>query len=127
MELDRIDHLMGRSFDHHLISAEIRASEELETFGHAIELQSVVLPNAEDAGFAGVVLPNSGFRIVDAGKDWILRLDYANEPVLIFRDAIGAAFFLLLLIERYHAHAKTQPDQLMSTANPQNRNRRVAN
>src|SRR6266550_3988805 len=97
MKLDRVNHLIAGSFDHHLIAAEIRSSKQLETVRHTIELQPMILPDAQDPAFARVVLPNSGFRIVDSGKDWILRLNDSHEPVLVFGDAIRPALFLLLL------------------------------
>ena len=122
MKLDRVNHLMAGSLDHHLIAAKIRSSKKRETLRHAIELQSVILPDAQDTAFARVILPDSGFRIVDAGKDWIFRLDDTHEAILIFSHTIRAALFLLLLIERYHPRAKAQSDQLVTAANTEHRN-----
>ena len=55
--------------------------EQLEAFGQAIELQSVVLPDAQHARFFGVILPETGSRIVDAAKDRILWRRDPHEPV----------------------------------------------
>ena len=106
MKLNRVNHLIAGSLDHHLIAAQIGSSEKRETLGHAIELQSMILPDAQDTAFARVILPDSGFRIVNAGEDWIFRLDNAHEAILVFSNAIRSALFLFLLIERYHPRAK---------------------
>src|SRR5438045_2526616 len=81
----------------------------------------MILPDAQDTALARVILPDPGLRIVDAGEDWIFRLDDAHEAILIFSHPIRSPLFLLLLIERYHARAKTQSDQLMPAANTQHR------
>src|SRR5437660_9894817 len=95
-------------FDHHLIAAQVRSSQQLKSARHAIELQAMVLPNPEDPAFTRVVLPDTRFRIVDTGKDRIFRLDNSHEPVLIFSDAICTALFLFLLIESHYTGAETQ-------------------
>src|SRR6476619_3711970 len=79
----------------------------------------MVLPDAQDAAFAGVVLPDSRFRVINSGEDWIFRLDDAHKAILIFGNAIGAALFLFLFIQSYHAGPKAEPNQLMTSANPQ--------
>src|SRR6185295_18151054 len=48
MKLDRVDQLAIAAFDHHLVAAEVRRRQQLETLRHAIELQSVVLTNVQD-------------------------------------------------------------------------------
>src|SRR5437588_11902851 len=87
----------------------------------------MILPDAQDAAFAGVVLPNSGFRVVDADENWIFRINYAHEPVLIFSNPIGSPLLLFLLIERDHTSAKAQTDKLMAAANSQYRRSRAVN
>src|SRR6266568_4662203 len=87
----------------------------------------MILPNAQDAAFASVILPNSGLGIVDADKDWIFGIDDAHKAILIFGDAIRPSLFLFLLIERDDARAKTQSDQLMAAANSQHRDSRRVN
>src|ERR1041385_1970439 len=116
MELNRVDELMVRTLDHHLIATQVRAGQQLKSFRHAIELQSVILPDAQDATLARVILPDTRLGIVDAVEDRIFRLNDAPKPTLILGDAIRAPLLRFLLIEREHARAEAQPDQLMSAA-----------
>ena len=64
MELDGVDQLAVGVFDHHLIFAEIGSGEQLEALGHAVDLNAVVLPDAEDVVFFGVILPDARFFVV---------------------------------------------------------------
>src|ERR1041384_5371245 len=104
MELDGVDELIFRTLDHHLIATQVRAGQQLKSFRHAIELQSVVLPDAQNATLARVILPDARLRSVDAVEAWI------------FSDAVRAGLLLFLLVEREGAGAEAQPDQLMSSA-----------
>src|ERR1051325_8189549 len=110
MKLHRVDQLPVRALHHHLVATEIRRREQLETFRHAIELQAVILPHAQDAR------RRSGFHAVDVFKDWILRLDDANETILVLLRALCTLLVLLELVERDHARAETQSDELMTAA-----------
>ena len=65
VKLHRVDKLPVRAFDHHLVPAEIGSGEELETFGHAIELQTVILPDAQYAGRRWICTRCPG---IDPGK-----------------------------------------------------------
>jgi hypothetical protein len=57
MKLHGVNHLSLSALDHHLIAAEIRGREQVKSFGHAVQLQAMVLPNPEQARLLGVVLP----------------------------------------------------------------------
>src|SRR5438270_437143 len=124
MELDGVDELIVRTLDHHLVATQVRAGQQLKPFRHPIELQSVILPDAQNATLTRVILPNARLGIVDTGEDWIFRFDDAHKPILIFGDAIRAALLLFLLVESEHASAEAQANQLMTAANAQHRSRR---
>src|SRR5438067_777788 len=124
MELDGVDELIVRALDHHLVATQVRAGQQLKSFRHAIELQSVILPDAQNATLTRVILPNTRLGIVDTGEDWIFRFDDAHKPVLILSDAIRAALFLFLLVERENASAEAQANQLMTTADAEHWSRR---
>ena len=127
MELDGVDELIVRTLDHHLVATQVRAGQQLKPFRNAIELQSVILPDAQNATLTRVVLPNARLGIVDTGEDWIFRFDDAHKPILILSDAIGAALFLFLLVEGENASAEAQANQLMTTANAEYWSRRRVN
>src|SRR6266850_3635835 len=127
MKLDGIDQLAFGALDHHLISAEVGGREQFETGRHLIELQAVVLPDAQDASFPGVILPDAGFGVVDLRKNWIIRFNDPNQAVLIFSHSIIAAFTLLPAVERDHARSKAQADHLMTAADAEHRSRCGAN
>src|SRR6266849_978283 len=59
MKLDGIDQLAGGALDHHLIAAEVGCREQFETGRRLIDLQAVVLPDAQDARIPGVILPDA--------------------------------------------------------------------
>src|SRR6267378_97688 len=127
MKLDGIDQLAGGALDHHLIAAEVGCRGQFETGRHLIELQAVVLPDAQDARFFCVILPDGRFRVVDLGKNRIVRFDDANQAVLILSDPIVAALTLLPAVERDDARAKAQTDHLMPATDAEHGSRRDAN
>src|SRR6266550_2432014 len=49
MKLNGIDQLAFRTFDHHLIAAEVGRRQQFESGRDLVELQAVVLPDAQDA------------------------------------------------------------------------------
>jgi len=63
----------------------------------------------------------------DVREDWIFRLDDANEAILVLLRALQSLFVLLELVERDHAGAKTQADELMTAADREHRRSRLAN
>src|SRR6266851_3176992 len=87
----------------------------------------MVLPDAEDASFLCVILPDARLRIIYLLKNRIVRFDNTYQPVLIFSNTIVAALTLFLAIERDDTRAKTQSNQLMSAANTQHRRGRLMN
>ena len=87
----------------------------------------MVLPNAQDAAFLRVILPDPGLRIVYPTKDWIVRIDDTHKAVLIFGDAIVATLLLLPAVEGDDPRTETQSDQLMAAADSQHRCARRAN
>src|SRR5215468_2173587 len=97
MKLDGINELIMRTLDHHLIAAKVRTREQLKSSRYAVELQTMVLPDPQNAALTGVVLPDFRLGIVNSGENRIFRFDDANEAVLILSDAIATAFLLLLL------------------------------
>src|SRR5437764_6804474 len=127
MELDGVNELIVRTLDHHLVATQVRAGQQLKPFRNAIELQSVILPDAQNATFTRVILPNARLGIVNAVEDWIFRFDDAHKPILILGDAIGAALFLFLLVEGENASAAAQANQLMTTADAEHWSRRRVN
>src|SRR5437764_621759 len=127
MELDGVDELIVRTLDHHLVATQVRAGQQLKPFRHAIELQSVILPDAQNATLTRVILPDTGLGIVDPGKDWIFRFNDTHKPILILSHAIRAALFLFLLVEGENASAEAQANQLMTTANAEYWSRRRVN
>src|SRR5437763_15001306 len=94
MELDGVDELIVRTLDHHLVATQVRAGQRLKPFRNAIELQSVILPDAQNATLRRVVLPNARLGILDTGEGWILRVDAALKPILILRAAGCVALLL---------------------------------
>src|SRR5215213_9632550 len=121
MKLDRVDQLSTSALHHHLVAAEIRRREKLESFRDAIELQAVILPDAQD--------PRRSFRIraVDVFEDRIFGIGDPDEAVLVFLRSRRTLLVLLELVERDHARAKTQTDKLMTTAYGEYRNLCLAN
>src|SRR5512132_3612222 len=115
MKLDRIDKLAVAELDHHLVPAEVRSSEQGKTFGHPINLQAMILPNAQHPRPLRVV-QESFSRAVDSAKDRILRVGNPDKAVLIFQWPIFALFVLLKTVKRHHARSKAQADQLVSAA-----------
>ena len=65
MKLDGVDELAVAAFDHHLVFAEVGRGEKFETFGHAFDLDAVILPDAEDVVLFRIVLPDAGGLVVD--------------------------------------------------------------
>src|SRR4029453_16921583 len=56
MELYRVNQLTFASSHHHLVAAKIRSGEEFESRGNLIELETVVLPDAQDPWLLLIVL-----------------------------------------------------------------------
>src|SRR5689334_13499711 len=102
MKLDRVDQLPVSTLHHHLVATEIRRGEQFETFRDAIELQPVILPDAQDA--------RGRFRIraVDVSEDRIFGSDDANEAILVLQWPRQALLVLLELVERDDACSETQ-------------------
>src|SRR5690349_12974943 len=121
MKLDRVDQLPVSALHHHLVAAEIRRREQLESCRNAIELQAVILPDTQDT--RGRIR----FRAVDVFENRIFGLGDADEAILVFLRPRRALLVLLELVERDHARAKTQTDELMTAADREHRRLRVAN
>src|SRR5690242_3577584 len=121
MKLHGVDQLAASTLDHHLVATEIRSREQLETFRNAIELQAVVLPDAQDAR------RRLRIRAVDVFEDRIFRRDDADEAILVLLRPGRALLVLLELVERDHACAETQTDELMTAADRQHGGLRFAN
>src|SRR5437588_4866330 len=124
MKLNAIDQLALGSFYHHLVLTEIGSRQQFEIIRDPVELQPVILPNAQDAALLRVILPDARLRIIDAAKDRIFGIDDSHETILIFDHAIVAALLLFTAVKRDHARAKTQANQLMAAADSQNRHAR---
>src|SRR6266540_2460590 len=118
MKLDRIDKLAVAALDHHLVPAKIRSSEEGKTFRHSVNLQAMILPNAQHTRLLRI-MQETFSRAVDSAKDRILRVGNPDKAVLIFQWPIISLFVLLQAVKRHHASAKAQADQLMSAADCQ--------
>ena len=59
VKLNCVDELACVAFYHHLVAAEVRSCEKLKAVGEGAQLQTVVLPDSENACFLGVVLPDT--------------------------------------------------------------------
>ena len=92
MKLDGVDHLTFAAFDHHLVFAEIGGGEKFKAFGHAFDLQTVILPDAQDVVFGRVWLPDAAFGVCYPVEDRVCRVEDFDKAVLIF-DHAGRAFF----------------------------------
>ena len=89
VKLHRINQLVINAANHHLIATEVRSCQQPKAVGNAIQLQSVILPNAQDAGFLCIVLPYGGFGIAQPAKDWIARLrDPAPQELVLFQEFV---------------------------------------
>src|SRR5438093_8976198 len=99
VKLDGIDELVVTIPDHHLIATKIGSGQELESFRHAIELQSMILPHAKNSALFRIVLPDARLRIVDAFENRVLRINYANKAILILGQAIAAALMLFAAVK----------------------------
>src|SRR6185503_10603486 len=110
MKLDRVDQLAVSALHHHLVAAEIRGCEKVESFGNAIELQAVILPDAQDTRGP------FGIRAVDVFENRIFGFGNADEAILVLLRPRRALFVLLELVECDHACAKTQTDELVTAA-----------
>ena len=113
MELHCIDQLPARALDHHLVAAQVRGGKEFELFRHAIQLQSVILPDAKDARLFRIVLPCAGLWIVNAAEDRIDRIRDANEAILVFKGATLALLMLLHVAQSHNARSEAQADEFM--------------
>ncbi len=49
VKLNRVDELVCTPFYHHLVTAEIGGCQKLEALRYVVQLQAMVLPNAQDA------------------------------------------------------------------------------
>src|SRR5215213_2316377 len=110
MKLDGVNQLSLSALHHHLVATEIRRCEKLKSLGHAIELQAVVLPHTKDAWRRGWI------GAVDIRKDRIARLGNADKAILILLRTTVSLLVLFELVERDHARAKTQTNQLVAAA-----------
>src|SRR5215213_1419063 len=120
MELDRVDHLPLSALHHHLVATEIRRRQQLETFRYAVELQTVILPDTQDAC--------GRFRIrIDVFENRIFGLRNADEAILILVRPRQTLLVLLEFIERDHACTKTQTNKLMTAADREHWSFGIAN
>src|ERR1700741_732097 len=92
----------------------------MESFRHTIELQSVVLPDTQNAR-------RTLIGAIDVFEDRIGRLGDANEAVLIFKRTSDALLVLLELVQRHYARAEAQTNQLMPAADRKHRCLGLAN
>src|SRR5919199_6341749 len=69
VELHGVDELPVRALDHHLVAAQVGRGEQAEAFGDAVELEAVVLPDAQDATLRSVVRPGAGAVLAYAAED----------------------------------------------------------
>jgi hypothetical protein len=92
VKLDAVDQLAFGAFDHHLVFAEVGCGKQLKAFGHADDLDAVVLPDAEDVVLAGVVLPDARHLVVDVLKDGVGFVGDLDESVLVLDDAVAPLF-----------------------------------
>ena len=49
MKLNGVNKLTGAALYHHLVATEIGCRQQLEAFGHPVELQAMILPDAQDS------------------------------------------------------------------------------
>src|SRR6185369_6172700 len=123
MKLDGVNQLPIAALDHHLVAAEIRRGEQLESFRNSIELQPVVLPDAENPSTPRLLWISAR----DVLKDRIVRIRDADEPILILVSTSLALLVLLELVERHDSRAETQTHQLVTATDRENRNPRCSN
>src|SRR6185369_725460 len=109
MKLDGVNELTIAALHHHLVAAKIRCGKQLESFRYSIELQAVVLPDAQDP------CGRLWIGAVDVLEDRIFRLGDAGETILILVRTCRALLVLLEFVQCDHARAKTQSDELMAT------------
>src|SRR5262245_24978517 len=121
VKLHGVDQLPTLTLHHHLVTTEIRSREQLKTFRHAIELQAVVLPDAQDTR------RRVRLHTVDVREDWIFRFGDADEAILVFLRSLFTLFVLLEFVERDHACAETQTHELMAAADREHRRLCFAN
>src|ERR1044072_9005818 len=88
----------------------------METVRHSVELQAVVLPNTQNAGRLRRFLRVIALNGMHPGKDWIRRINYANESILVLSWPVCTLFVLFQFIKRNYARSKAETDELMSTA-----------
>src|ERR1041385_1617071 len=121
MKLHGVNQLPLSALHHHLVATEIRRREQLESFRHAIDLQSMVLPDAQDT--------RRRLRIhaVNVREDRIFRLGDTNEAILVLLRSLQALLVLLEFVECDHSCSKTQADELMTAADREPRRLRLAN
>src|ERR1041385_8655229 len=76
----------------------------------------MVLPNTQDAGrlrrFLGAIALNG----MNTGEDWIRRINYANESILVLSWSIYSLLMLFELIKRNDARTKAETNELMASA-----------
>src|SRR5205085_6041058 len=111
---------------HHLIATEVGGGDQLEACGHVVELEAVILPDAQPPRLFRVVLPETRLRVFHARKDRIIQIGDEDEAILILEGAARAVLVLRLIIERDDVRAEAQADQLMSAADAEHRRARLA-
>jgi hypothetical protein len=82
----------------------------METVRHAVELQAVVLPNTQNAGRLRRFLRAIALNGMNTGEDWIRRINYADESILILGWSILSLLVLFKLIKRNDARSKAETD-----------------
>src|ERR1043166_75953 len=83
VELDGVDELAVGALDHHLVAAAVGVGEQPEAFGHAVELEAVVLPDAQRVGRGRAVLPDAGASLADALEDGVVGREHADVVILV--------------------------------------------
>src|SRR5829696_2322658 len=121
MKLDGIDQLTVSALHHHLVTTEIRRRQQFEALRYTIELQPVVLPHAKNAPRRLRV------RTVDVLENRIRRIGDAHKAILVLLRSCCALLVLLQLVEREHARAKTQSNQLVPATDRENRSLGLTN
>src|SRR5258705_5689756 len=82
----------------------------------------MILPNPENFGFLGIILPNATASIINSLKNGIIGFGNSYKSILIFADSIIASLGLILVIKGSNLAPKALGYQLMPATNSKNRN-----
>src|SRR5947209_1077400 len=124
VELDGVDELALVALDHHLVAAAVGCGEQSEAFGHAVKLESVVLPDAQVQSRCRVVVPRAGVALAYVSEDGIVRFGDAYVAVLVFKLAPVASLARLKIVERDATRAERDADELVAAADAEHRDGR---